>query len=158
MNITRRLETPADEPFLRDLIVATIAIELGAEAWPEPMRNHLLEVQYRGRRHADHAKAPASKSYIIVCDSRDCGWLLMAGDASFSHIVEIMIAPAFRGQGIGSEMLRGLMDEAKRDGIPLQLTVNKNNVNARRLYTRLGFKVTGDDEVQFSMEFSAVEA
>ena len=48
--MTLRPECSQDESFVRNLILETIADELGASAWLEPMRSHLLGVQYGVRR------------------------------------------------------------------------------------------------------------
>jgi GNAT superfamily N-acetyltransferase len=52
--------------------------------------------------------------------------------------MEITLEPRWRGQGIGTTLLRWLMDEAARRGVTLSLYVEDYNP-AYRLYQRLGF-------------------
>lgn len=48
----------------------------------------------------------------------------------------------FRNQGIGSKLLEYVRDYAKENGYTdLRLTVNEENLNARHLYEKMGFKV-----------------
>ncbi len=54
--------------------------------------------------------------------------------------MDITLAPAFRGLGIGSQLVRDLMDE----GRPVTLHVEAFNP-ARALYERLGFTAAQDE-------------
>jgi ribosomal protein S18 acetylase RimI-like enzyme len=155
---TLRPERPADKDFLRNLITATIALELGAAAWPEPMRSHLLQVQYSARRHARLAAFPDAEpadsqgkyaSYIIEADGVPAGWLVVAAMSCETRVVEIMVAPELRGKGIGSAALRQVLATAAG---PVRLSVNIANGAAIRLYERLGFRKVEQDDLQFLME------
>jgi len=57
----------------------------------------------------------------------------------------VYAAPAWRGRGLGTDIMRALIDHA--DGQPAmemtELNVRGDNDAARRLYARLGFRVTG---------------
>lgn len=60
------------------------------------------------------------------------------------HINNLAIRPALRGQGIGTQLIRRVFDEAKRLGARrATLEVRRSNEAARRLYERVGFRVTG---------------
>ena len=52
MILSLRDEEPGDEGFVRRLVIETVADELGADAWPEPLRSQLLEMQFASRRDA----------------------------------------------------------------------------------------------------------
>ncbi len=73
MQIKRRRETPDDEAFVRRLVVDTIGRELGADAWPEPMRAHLLGTQFEGRRQSHRTNYPDAVSEVIEADGEDAG-------------------------------------------------------------------------------------
>jgi ribosomal protein S18 acetylase RimI-like enzyme len=58
-------------------------------------------------------------------------------------IAHLGVAPAFRGKGIGTGLIRHLLDDGRRKGRPLAvLDVSVENPRARALYERLGFRVT----------------
>ncbi len=150
MITTLRPECPSDELFLRRLILETVAAELGASHWPEPMRSQLLEVQYRARRQA----RAAGESFIIEAEENgtvDAGWLVLTRTPEETRIVDIMTLPALRGRGIGSAAICCVLDAADH---PVRLSVNALNHDAIRLYERLGFRRVGQDEVQYVMEHS----
>jgi GNAT superfamily N-acetyltransferase len=150
--ISRRPEILEDEPFLRRLIVATITQELGAWAWPQPMRDHLLGIQYQSRRTGVRANFSGGSSEIILMNGIDVGWLCTADLDDQIRLVEIMVLAEHRGKGVGAAVIREVIATAKRCGKPVRLRVNVMNPGAIRLYQRLGFQRIGGDEVQHVME------
>lgn len=56
------------------------------------------------------------------------------------YIEYVWVASDYRGKGIGSGMLRGLLDELRNSGVPrVHLWVLDDNDFAKQLYGRLGF-------------------
>ena len=55
---------------------------------------------------------------------------------------DFYLLPEYRGMGIGSEVLRGLCEQADEQGETLLLYCFKKNEAALRLYERFGFAVT----------------
>ena len=152
MQIKRRRETSADEAFLRRLIVETVGRELGADGWPEAMREHLLGIQYQGRRQSHRVNYPDAASEVIEADGRDAGWIVVMTMQHEVRLVEIMVAAEFRGQGIGSAAIGDVLAAAESAGKPVRLHVNVTNGGAIRLYERLGFRRIDGNEVQHLME------
>lgn len=152
LTVTLRPERNGDEPFLRRLILATLSIELGADAWPEPMRTHLLGIQFAARRQPERAKSPGAASRIIQADGADAGWIASAAISDHIHLAEIMVLPELRGRGIGSAALRVLREEAEE--LPIRLNVGLANAGAMRLYARMGFRPIGRDGATQYMEWA----
>jgi ribosomal protein S18 acetylase RimI-like enzyme len=156
VTVNLRPESVADEPFIRRLIMETVAEELGAAAWPEPMRNHLLGIQYAARRQA-HLANPAAASHVIQADGTDsirvdAGWAVVNRMPHEVRLVEIMLLPEMRGKGIGTAVIHEVLASAAAAGKPLRLNVNMMNQGAIRFYERLGFLKTAQDAVQYLME------
>lgn len=152
MTVRLRPESPSDESFVRRLIIETIAEELGAAAWPEPMRNHLLGIQNKGRRQSDRLRFPGSASYIIEASAEDAGWLVTTTLPDEMWLDEIMVLSVLRGNGIGTSVIRGVLAVAAQKQIPARLNVNTTNHAAIRLYERLGFRPIDGNEVRQVME------
>ena len=91
---------------------------------------------------------------IITYAGDDVGWLQTkpAEDAVF--LASIYLDAPFHGRGIGTQVMQSLIDEARREGKAVTLDVVKINP-ARRLYERLGFRTTGEDEYKFYMRREA---
>src|SRR5262249_2014603 len=109
MIVTCRPEAQDDETFVRRLVVETIAGELGARTWPEPMRSQLIDLQYRTRRSVARSTPGVITSQILVADGEDAGWLLTADLDDEIRIVEIMVLPARRNQGAGSAAIDAIL-------------------------------------------------
>lgn len=73
--------------------------------------------------------------YIVIC----FGWSVEFGGMD-AIIDELFIRPGVRGRGIASEALIALPRALSAFGLrAIHLEVNKDNPNARKLYTRAGF-------------------
>ncbi len=96
-----------------------------------------------------------SEFFVAEVDEQIVGSLGMRGNTrrATRHVVNIGIAvhPQFRGQGIGSELLRCGLTWAKETGIVrrVELTVYARNERAIRLYQRCGFVTEGRHHAAF---------
>jgi ribosomal protein S18 acetylase RimI-like enzyme len=152
LTVILRPEEPADEAFLRRLIMECASVELGAAAWPEPMRSHLLGIQHSSRRSSVRNNFPGAESQVIVANGHSAGWLVVAPLSQETRLVEIVISAELRGKGIGSRVIREILSMADQQDKPVRLSVNAANRAAIRLYERLGFQVFEAGELQLSME------
>ena len=82
---------------------------------------------------------------IIQADGVDVGWLQTVVSKSEHMLGQIFVDAPFQRRGIGTEVLRRIVEEASRLQLPIRLAVVKFNPS-RRLYERLGFRVTHEDE------------
>jgi ribosomal protein S18 acetylase RimI-like enzyme len=87
---------------------------------------------------------------IITLDGTDIGWLQSFVKDDTLFLVQLFVDCALRRQGIGTGIVRGLIEEAARAGRAVTLGVVKTNP-ALRLYERLGFRITHEDERKFYM-------
>jgi GNAT superfamily N-acetyltransferase len=85
---------------------------------------------------------------VIVMHGQDVGYLQVAEEPEGLLLKELHIAAPFQKRGIGTEVLRRLLAEARRMGKPLNVGVVKFNP-ARELYERLGFRIIGEDAYKF---------
>jgi ribosomal protein S18 acetylase RimI-like enzyme len=152
MNVTLRSAVPQDEDFLRELIVQSITMDLGAQAWPESLRNQILEMQYIGRRNAYRANHPDAVSSVILVDGTNAGWVVVDASSDPIHLSEMIVLPELRGRGIATAVLRDILQTASATGQCVQLDVSSTNIVAIRLYERLGFRLVGGDPMHQRME------
>jgi [ribosomal protein S18]-alanine N-acetyltransferase len=85
--------------------------------------------------------------HIYVARTAECD---VAGFCAFwlvfdeIHINNVAVRPEFRGRGMGTAVMRHVLEEARRLGARrATLEVRASNDGARRLYERLGFYVAG---------------
>ena len=88
---------------------------------------------------------------IITHKGRDIGTLSLHDHETFLQLDNIALAPELRNQGIGTIVIRDVLDIAKRRAIPVRLNVLKVNP-AAELYERLGFVRTAVDQHRYFME------
>jgi ribosomal protein S18 acetylase RimI-like enzyme len=66
-------------------------------------------------------------------------------------IDELYVAKPFRGQGIGADFVRHLINKKLNEAVALRLEVTPANARARRLYERLGFSSHKNETMQLSL-------
>jgi len=94
------------------------------------------------------------KIEVIVYNGKDVGRLRVVRSADEIYIGGIQILPNFQGKGIGTIILQRLIDEAKMTSKNIKLEVQKVNIRAFKLYTKLGFVITSETNEQFIMKKS----
>ena len=90
---------------------------------------------------------------IITLDEEDIGWLQCATDGESFHLGQLFVDSAFQRRGIGTEVMHLLIAEATSMDRAMTLGVVKSNP-ALRLYQRLGFSITHEDDRKFHMRRS----
>ncbi len=87
---------------------------------------------------------------IITFDGADVGWLqsFAQGDAVF--LAQLFVDDSLQRQGIGTQVMNCVIGEAKSARQAVTLGVVKINP-AFRLYQRLGFRITHEDDRKFYM-------
>ena len=66
------------------------------------------------------------------------------------YLEHFYLAPETQGRGLGTAVLRGLLDRADAAGVPVRLVVLQGSA-ARRLYEREGFGLESEDPVDVLM-------
>ncbi len=126
------LATPDDEdrlwPLHRDAYRALTERTYGS--WDD--------ATYRARFGEDFV---AAQVRCVRLDDELVGYVQVAVEASRMFLVSVVIGPPWQGRGRGTQVLAGLMEEARAAGLPLELSVYEQNA-ALRLYERLGFTRT----------------
>ena len=87
---------------------------------------------------------------IITLDGTDIGWLQSFEQDGALFLGQLFVDSALRGRGIGTEVVKALIAEGARTGLAVTLGVVKTNP-ALRLYERLGFRATHEDERKLYM-------
>jgi GNAT superfamily N-acetyltransferase len=87
---------------------------------------------------------------IIVFQEHDIGAICVERRPTDLFLSNIEVLPAYQAQGIGTQLIRALMDEAHKRGVPLSLRVLRVNP-ARKLYERLGFVISGETATHYLM-------
>ena len=137
--------TPGDAAFLRRVYASTRQQELALLPLDDAARQAFLEMQFAAQDR-QFRQQESARFLVISHGGQDVGRLTLAREAGTPgtpgtiRIMDIALLPLWRGQGLGTAVLRGVTEEAEQHGLNLQLYVEEHNP-ARRLYERLGFRV-----------------
>jgi ribosomal protein S18 acetylase RimI-like enzyme len=142
----------ADTPYLLQLYASTRAHEFAHTDWSQANIDDFIARQFKLQSDAYAASFPAASFVIIQMDGVDVGRLYVDRQDRCLQIIEFTIAPEWRGRGIGTDILRALMNEAHGGKVPVRLSVLKDSP-AVRLYLRHGFGVTADKGAYVGMEW-----
>ena len=107
--------------------------------------NERLGLEREGQESMFRKQWRPAQVCIIQADGVDVGWLQTVVSKSEHMLGQIFVDAPFQRRGIGTEVLRRIVEEASRLQLPIRLAVVKFNPS-RRLYERLGFRVTHEDE------------
>jgi ribosomal protein S18 acetylase RimI-like enzyme len=140
-----------DREFLVALYTSTRREELAQVAWDDSVKREFVEQQFAAQDHHYRANYPGATLDVIEVDGTPAGRLYVHRGPSDIRIMDIALAPGFRGRGIGTELLYELMEEADRSDRKLSIHVEMNNP-ARSFYERLGFAAVGEHGVYILME------
>jgi ribosomal protein S18 acetylase RimI-like enzyme len=81
---------------------------------------------------------------VILFDGDPVGMLEIEHHPTELVIANIQVLPEYQGRGIGSAVIREVIDLAQQCSVVATLQVLEVNVRARRLYERLGFRAIAD--------------
>ncbi len=148
-----RAMRPEEYPLLDDFLYEAIFIPKGAEKPPRDIiKQEELQVYIKdfGKQKDDHCLA-------AECDGRIIGacWVRIMDD--YGHIDDdtpsfaISLFENFRGRGIGTELMRGMLKLLRAKGYKrASLAVQKENY-AMKMYKNVGFCIVGENEQEYIM-------
>lgn len=79
---------------------------------------------------------------ILLWDGAPCGYLSVEDHGEHLQVREIVVSPSHQRIGIGTAVLRSVIEQAAARGLPVVLEALHEN-RAIELYQRLGFVETG---------------
>jgi len=151
MSISLRPITLDDEGFLYSVYSSTREDELAQVDWDGAQKQAFLKMQFHAQ-HTYYMEQYKHASFdVILLDDVPVGRLYLDRRKSEIRIVDIALLTAYRNRGIGSLLLKDILAEGERAGLPVRIHVEHFNP-ALHLYTRLGFRHIDDHGVYYLME------
>ena len=140
-SLTFRRATEADIPFL---------LELRRQTMSEHLRASGVEPSETERR--ERVLVSFDCAEIILLAGAPVGLLKVVRNPGDWVLVQIQIVPEQQGRGFGSTILEKLLADAAQTRVSVSLSVLRTNP-ARKLYERLGFRIVGQNDHAYDMEF-----
>jgi ribosomal protein S18 acetylase RimI-like enzyme len=146
-----RAATADDVGFLADVVVeATRAQGRLPDGFDERRwRTGFIEWTMEQVRDA----GPDETTSVVEVDHERAGRLRVTRTTSGVELCGIQLLPGFQRHGLGTAIIAGLQAEAAAAGVPLDLGVEKDNPDARKLYERLGFTEVGETGQEYKLRW-----
>jgi ribosomal protein S18 acetylase RimI-like enzyme len=143
--------------------VGIISVEIAPTSEHIVGFHHVLDSVAREQRYLAFLEAPPIDSlrafvlenskkqglqFVALAAGEVVGWCDVTPKelATYAHggVLGMGLLPRFRGQGIGTALLRSTLDAARSKGLHrVELTVRESNVVAIGLYKKIGFETEG---------------
>ena len=146
-----------DEEFLCRLYASTRQEELAPLDWSDEQKDAFLRMQFDAQARHYEAAFPGGEFQVILREGRPIGRLYLARLENVIRIVDIALLPGHRREGIGTKLIRRVLDEGAAAGKPVRIHVETFNP-AMRLYERLGFRPFADKGVYLEMEWKGKQS
>lgn len=128
-------------------------VEMIAELRAVVMRPDLERLgrfdEQRVRQRLRDSFSPQHTS-IILADDAFAGCIALRPAEDGQWLEHFYLDPGIQGRGLGSAVLRTLLERADADGVPVRLNVLQGS-DAVRLYERHGFTVEDQDPIDIYM-------
>jgi ribosomal protein S18 acetylase RimI-like enzyme len=149
-----RPETEDDTVFLMQLFATTRMAELEQTPWTVDQKWAFIAQQFELQRL--HYRTHYADTWFDVIEQNGvpAGRLYLQEVSGQFRIIDIVMMPEWRGKGVGTAILKALMETARAAGKDIDIFVEKFNP-ALAWYRRLGFEEFEDMEVYLEMRWSA---
>ena len=144
INVSLRPVTADDTEFLVSVYGGTRAKELAQVQWEEGQKDAFIRWQFEMQQKEYETRFPNARYDVILVDGDPAGRIWVGIDDKQIRLLDIAVMAQFQNRGVGTILLRRLMDDATRLNKPLRHMVFVLNDNAHRFYERLGFSVIED--------------
>lgn len=107
--------------------------------WPEVPFDHLLDLLSNIVRRCQRGRAWA---LTALQGGEPVGFGQLSQWTKCAEISDLIVSACHRGQGVGTEIINGLLDIARQQGFrEVEIGVAETNAGALDLYQRMGFEI-----------------
>lgn len=144
MDYSIRLAKPNDRDFIYALKSASVR--------PYVERIWGWDEHYQ-RNDFDSDFSAIDQFYVIEVDVKFAGFVQYYFEHPYYEIVEIHLLPEYRGNGIGSDILRYFREVCVSQNRKIRIGCFKENYRANNLYKKLGFVQTKETDTHYILEY-----
>lgn len=150
--VALRPVAPEDEEFLLRVYASTREEELAQVSWDDGQKEAFLRQQSAAQRREYDAHYPDAEYDVILLEGSPVGRIWISRSEAEIHLLDIALFREAQNCGVGTALLRALIEESERTNRKLTHTVFILNNDALRFYQRLGFVVVEDIGAYLIME------
>jgi GNAT superfamily N-acetyltransferase len=135
----RSVDRAADAELLLAVYASTREEELAVVAWTPAEKDAFLRMQFDAQDRFWREQRPDGIFDVILVDGEPAGRLYVDRRPEEIRIVDIALLPDHRAMGVGTLLIRRILDEGIASGRRVTIHIERGN-RARALYDRLGFR------------------
>ena len=149
--IRLRPELKKDDVFIESVYRCTREAELNVTNWTAQQKNTFVLMQSMAQASEYKTKFPGADFHVIMFNERSAGRFYTWENDTEIRLIDITILPQFRGKGIATALLKGLIKRS--DKVQKKISLHVDPINpALQLYQRLGFIHVKNNGRHFYME------
>lgn len=152
IEITYRPISEKDSPLLFTIYCSAREEELATLDWTQQQKQAFLKMQFEMQHRYYKLHYKDARFELILKDNQVIGRLYTEYWQSQIRLIDIIILPNYRHQGIATQIIKRLQAEARASSRVLSLHVEKNNP-ALNLYSRLDFQQILDKDIHWFMQW-----
>ena len=141
--ITTRPSVAEDSAFMLELYASTSKDVLDDLGWTIGSQRTFVIMQAQTEEWNRARLYPGMDRLTICVDEMPVGRLLVCMRNNMLHLVDLSLLPRFRGNGIGTQLMTEILEEARNARVPVKVKVRKDS-GAIRFVERLGFGTPTD--------------
>jgi ribosomal protein S18 acetylase RimI-like enzyme len=141
-----------DEELLYTVYASTREEELAQVNWDATQRESFLRMQFQAQSQHYSSQYPGAEFQIILVEDQPAGRLYVHRRNDEIRVMDIALLPQFRRRGVGTTLMRQLLEEGERTSRTVSIHVEVFNP-ARHWYERLRFQSVADNGVYRLMEW-----
>jgi len=151
-NVQFKAIIPEDMAFLSELYRTTRWQEVLQAPWPDEQRIEFLDQQFTAQHKHYKTHYPHAKKLLITREQHSIGRIYVDRDDNSICLIDVSLLPTERGQGLGTELLKEVLEEARLT--QKKVVIHVENFNpAYQWYVKHGFQQVEDKGVYQYMEW-----
>ena len=151
-NVRLRRAEIGDEPFLLRVYASVRAQELALVPWDDQQKQVFVEMQFTAQLQHYRTHYPAAEQLVICAGDRPVGRLYLDKRPTEFRILDIAVLPENRKAGIGSLVIRNILNDALAARLPVTIYVESFNPSLL-FFEQLGFRKLAQDEFNVLMQW-----
>jgi ribosomal protein S18 acetylase RimI-like enzyme len=141
-----------DQAFLLEVYSSTREEELAIVSWSPEQREAFLRMQFTAQDNYYRDQYASADYKVILLDNELVGRLYVLREENLIRILDITVLPKYRNRGLGTALLREILNEANASGKSVQIYVETYN-RSLGLFERLGFTRKAEEGINYLMEW-----